>query len=329
MHIHPQLWPYVIAATLGLPLLVLAGDGLLQRWKRLSLRGRWIGGGALALFALVYGVGVYSVFIEPNQVVVRRVEVVSPHWKGAPLTVAVIGDTHVGSAHVNAERIEKLVGRIDDLRPDMVVLLGDYVAGHKPEAQRNGADIDDLNRSLAAFAVLNAPLGVVAVIGNHDVWYGRQPITQALQDAGVAVLWNRNITIQRPGGAFVVGGLEDDTTGHPDFTAALDGAPPIDTIVLSHSPDPFPQAPANVALMLAAHTHCGQVSLPLIGRPLVPSRFGQRYACHRVDENGRTLYVTGGVGTSMLPLRFMNPPEVVLITIRSGAANSAPLPPMN
>ncbi len=317
MHIHQQLWPAVIGATLGLPLLVLAGDWLLQRWKRLRARTRWIGAAALALVTLLYGSGVYAVFIEPNQLVVRRVEVVSPHWRGAPLTIAAIGDTHVGSPSVNAERVEKLVGRIDDLHPDLVVLLGDYVAGHAPSAQRSDADHAEITRAMAAFAVLNARLGVVAVIGNHDVWYSRQELTQALQDDGVGVLWNRNVTIRRPGGAFVVAGLEDQTTGHPDFSAALDGAPPVDTIVVSHSPDPFPQAPTDVALMLAAHTHCGQVTIPLIGRPVTLSRYGQRYACHRVDENGHTLYVTAGIGTSVAPVRFLNPPEIVLITIKA------------
>ncbi|HVZ99702.1 MAG TPA: metallophosphoesterase [Caulobacterales bacterium] len=316
MHIHAQLWPALIGATLGLPLIILAGDWLMQRWKRLGRRTRWAGLGGLGFLALIYAAGLYAVWIEPNQLVVRRVEIVSPHWRGAPLTIAAVGDVHVGSPHVSASRIEKLVSRIDDLRPDMVVLLGDYVSDHRPAARRTDAEHAEIVRAMAAFAVLNAPLGVVAAMGNHDVWYGRQDLTRALQDDGVAVLWNRNVTVQRPGGAFVVAGLEDAMTGHPDFAAALDGAPSADTLVISHSPDPFPQAPANVALMLAAHTHCGQVTIPLIGRPFVPSRYGQRYACGRIDEHGHTLYVTAGVGTSMLPLRFMNPPEIVLITIR-------------
>ncbi|MES1200101.1 MAG: metallophosphoesterase [Pseudomonadota bacterium] len=328
MHIHPQLWPYIIGATLGLPLLILAGDALWQRRARLTPAWRWGSAAALGFVALLYGAGVYATFIEPNELAVRRVTVLSDHWRGAPLTIAVLADTHVGSPHVSAARVEQLVAHVDDLHPDLVVLLGDYVAGHTPSAARSDAEHTELTRSLAAFAMLDAPLGVIAVIGNHDNWYGQQEITQALQDSGVAVLRNRNVTIRRQGGAFVIAGLADAMTDRPDFDAALDGAPQgADTIVISHSPDPFPQMPRDVALMLAGHTHCGQVTLPLIGRPVTPTRYGQRYACGRVDENGHTLYVNAGIGTSGLPIRFLNPPELTLITIRAASTNTQPSPP--
>jgi predicted MPP superfamily phosphohydrolase len=114
----------------------------------------------------------------------------------------------------------------------------------------------------------------------------------------------------------VVAGIADAWTGEPDFSAALDGAPAdADTIVLSHSPDPFAQMPDGPALMLAAHSHCGQVSVPFLGRPVLPIE-NKRYACHLVEENGRSMYVTGGIGTSMVAARFFNPPEIVLVTVR-------------
>jgi predicted MPP superfamily phosphohydrolase len=119
----------------------------------------------------------------------------------------------------------------------------------------------------------------------------------------------------------VIAGLADAETGDPDFVAALDGAPPdADTIVLSHSPDPFADMPHGPALMLASHSHCGQITIPLVGRPVTPLRY-PRYACHLIEENGNRMYVTAGIGTSILPVRFLNPPEIVLITIRSAADN--------
>jgi predicted MPP superfamily phosphohydrolase len=158
--------------------------------------------------------------------------------------------------------------------------------------------------------------GVVAALGNHDSWYDRQSITTALQDAGVAALWNRHVVIRRSSGDVVVAGVADLWTGEPDFAAALDGAPAgADTIVLSHSPDTFPGMPRGPALMFSGHGHCGQVTIPLIGRPIVPLR-NKRYACGRTDEDGKTLYVTAGIGTSILPVRFLNPPEIVVITLR-------------
>jgi predicted MPP superfamily phosphohydrolase len=118
----------------------------------------------------------------------------------------------------------------------------------------------------------------------------------------------------------VLAGIADEMTGHPDFTAALYGAPVgADTIVLSHSPEPFADMPHGPALMLAGHTHCGQVTIPLAGRLVLPIEH-KEYSCHLVRENGKTLFVTSGIGTSRLPVRFLNPPEIVLVTLRSGAA---------
>jgi len=86
-------------------------------------------------------------------------------------------------------------------------------------------------------------------------------------------------------------------------------------LVLSHSPDTFPEMPRGPALMIAAHSHCGQVTIPLVGRPIVPL-VNDRYACGSVQEDAKQMYVTGGIGTSMIPVRFLNPPEIVLITLR-------------
>ena len=325
MHIDPALWPAIIGATLGLPLLVLWTDHIQRRWKGWPKRVRSAHAIALGVFALLYGSCFYAFFIEPATLVVRRVEVVSAHWQGAPLTIAAIGDTHVGSPHVSAARVQAIVLKVNSLRPDLVVLLGDYVGGHAAESERTDANRADILGGVATFAALNAPLGVVGVLGNHDVWYGRASITQAMENAGVGTLWNRNLVITRPGGDFVVAGLADFTTGDPDFAAALDGAPDIDTLVISHSPDPFEAAPTRVALMLAGRGHCGQVTIPLIGRPIVPLR-NRKYECHRTDENGHTLYETAGIGTSFVPVRFLNPPEIVLITIRSASQGFLPAP---
>jgi predicted MPP superfamily phosphohydrolase len=86
-------------------------------------------------------------------------------------------------------------------------------------------------------------------------------------------------------------------------------------LVLTHNPDVFPEIPPRVSLTLAAHTHGGQVSLPLIGRPIVPSVFGQRYASGHVVEGGRHLFVTTGVGTSIIPVRFRVPPEISIVRL--------------
>jgi predicted MPP superfamily phosphohydrolase len=317
MRLHLQLWPVIAGAALGLALLAQASLRYLRRWPGRSPAQRRRRGLALAIGAIGYGLNVYAWLIEPRMLVVRRVEVASERWGGAPLAVAVIGDTHVGSPHVNARRVADIVARANALHPDLVVLLGDYAANDEPEVQRAASERSEIHAGIAAFARLQAPLGVVAVLGNHDSWYGLAPIGRALEAAGVTVLWNQHVIKDRPGGRFVIAGLADDLTGSPDFRRALADAPPIDTIVLSHSPDPFPELPAAPALMLAGHTHCGQVSLPFLGRPVTFTRSAQRYACGRTDEGGGVLYTTAGIGTSILPVRFGNPPEIVLVTLRA------------
>ncbi len=112
-------------------------------------------------------------------------------------------------------------------------------------------------------------------------------------------------------------GIADLWTRKPDIPGALqnvNGDDPV--ILLTHNPDVFPGVPARVALTLAGHTHGGQVCLPLVGRPVVPSKFGQRYAMGHVVEDGRHLFVSGGLGTSIIPVRFRVPPEIVLMTLR-------------
>jgi len=313
---HPHLWPAILGAGVGMAALVWACIWLFQRWDKLSPRKRWIWFALIAVFEAAYWLNIYAWLVEPNLLVVRRVEIVSEDWRGAPLTIAAVGDTHVGSPHVDAARMGRIVARVNELRPELVVLLGDYVGFHAPAAERSPAENQEILGGVATFAALVSRYGVVAVLGNHDSWYDRQAITTALQDAGVAALWNRHIVIRRSGGPIVVAGIADDWTGEPDFAAALDGAPAdADTIVLGHNPDPFAEMPAGPALMLASHGHCGQVTIPLIGRPILPLR-NKRYGCHLVEEDGKRMYVTAGIGTSVLPVRFLNPPEIVLITIR-------------
>jgi len=316
---HPHLWPAIIGAGVGMAVVVWACMWLFQRWDGMKPRTRWTWFAVIAVFETAYWLNIYAWLVEPNLLVVRRVEIVSEDWRGAPLTIAAISDTHVGSPHVDAARMGRIVARINELRPELVVLLGDYVGFHAAESERSPAENQEILGGVATFAALRARYGVVGVLGNHDSWYSRQSITTALQDAGVGALWNRHVVIRRSGGPIVIAGLADAWTGEPDFAAALDGAPAeTDTIALSHNPDVFPDMPGGPALMLAGHGHCGQVTIPLIGRPILPLR-NKRYGCHLIEENGKRMYVTAGIGTSILPVRFLNPPEIVLITIRPAA----------
>jgi predicted MPP superfamily phosphohydrolase len=313
--LHPQLLAATLGGLIGLLMLIAAYALLLKRWNRIGRNARWAMLAVLALLETAYWLNIYAWFVEPNLLVIRHVEIVTENWRGDPLTIAVLSDTHVGGPHVDAARMGRIVARINTLRPELVVLLGDYVSGHAPASQRSPAENQEIIGGIATFAALRPRYGVVAVIGNHDVWYDREAVTTALQNAGVAALWNRHIVIPRSGGAMVLAGIADDVTGDPDFSAALDGAPAnLDTIILSHSPDPFARMASGPALMLAGHGHCGQVAIPFWGRPNLPLR-NRNYDCGLIEEGGEKMYVTAGIGTSIVPLRFLNPPEIVLITL--------------
>jgi len=163
-------------------------------------------------------------------------------------------------------------------------------------------------------AGLRARLGVYAVLGNHDEWDDAPRIRRALEAEGIHVLDNEVTEIRDRGVSIWIAGLADYTTRDQAIEATIARAGDL-VIALTHEPDSFPGIPARVALTLAGHTHGDQVALPLLGRLVVPSRHGQRYAAGYVVEEGKHLFVTTGIGTSILPVRFGVTPEIALLTL--------------
>jgi len=261
---------------------------------------------ALALF-------LWAFWLEPASLTfVEQTVAVHPwHRQHSGLRIAVMSDLHVGAPHRDLMTLKKLVSETNEHKPDLVVILGDFVIQDvlggrfvSPEA---------IAKELAG---LRAPLGVVAVLGNHDWWLDGERVRRALASEGLTVLLNQNLSVSHNGQSFWLMGLDDLWTrgNHVQPTLAqIQDREPI--LALSHNPDVFPDIPRRVSLTLAGHTHGGQVNLPLAGRPVVPSRFGERFAYGLIEEGGRKLFVTGGVGTSILPVRFRVQPEVVILTL--------------
>lgn len=264
------------------------------------------------------GIGVlllaWAVLWEPGRL--RVIEHAPPvPWDGPTLRVVVLTDLHVGAPHVGLEKLEAVVAAANAADPDVVLLAGDYVihgvwGGRfvEPEAM------------IPALSRLEARHGVFAVLGNHDWWYDGPRVGRALTAAGIELLENEARWIEA---GLWIGGIGDLTTLHHDVGAMLatvDAPGPI--LAVTHHPDVFPQVPPEVRLTVAGHTHGGQVWLPLLGRLVVPSRFGQRYALGHVQEGVRHLFVGQGIGTSLLPVRFGVPPEisVLLLQQRPGTA---------
>ncbi|QAY76078.1 metallophosphoesterase [Sphingosinicella sp. BN140058] len=256
----------------------------------------------LGLAALGYAVAV-------STPVVRRAELTLPGLRGRPLKLLLISDIHVAGPDMPPERLADIVDQINRIGPDLVLIGGDFI-GDKGVGTRIYSD-DEIAAPLAG---LKARLGVFAVLGNHDHWRDPAGLGEALRHAGVRLLDNQAARA----GPFAIGGVDDAYTDHDDLPLTLrrmraaGGVP----VLLSHSPDPFPDVPGHIRLVLAGHTHCGQISLPLIGPLSTMSRYGDRYACGLMIENGKTLVVGAGVGTSILPLRLGARPDMWLISVR-------------
>ena len=281
-------------------------------------------GAGVALAGVAAGPA-WALFVQP-----RRYEIVR-HRLALPdlpteldgLRIVQLSDIHHGP-WLSLDYIARVVTDTNALRPDLVLLTGDYVQGRRHY----------VSPCVAALAALAPRIGVLAVLGNHDWWEGVDEARGAFGRVGIPLLDNdrRVLTPQRrlarvdeAGGpearGLAIAGLGDYLEGGPDFAAALDGLPAhMPCLLMSHWPDAA-EDPAmrygrwRVDLMLSGHTHGGQVRLPLVGTPIVPSRYGQKYAAGFVDGPACRVYVNRGIGTALLPVRWGVAPEITVFDL--------------
>ena len=261
---------------------------------------------------------VWSTVFEPDLLFVRTITVETKKWPPTrpALRIAVISDLHVGAPHVDLAKVDRVVAEINGLRPDIVVILGDFLIhgvlfGSFVEPEITADRLKNLK----------ARYGVFAVLGNHDWWYDGQRVWRSLTDVGIEVLENRGARLELPSGAIWLAGISDDMVGLADPEGTISPLPDGEPIIaLTHGPAIFPNIPSRTLLTLAGHTHGGQVFFPAIGPLYIPGRSPLRYAYGHIRENGKDMYVTAGIGTSFLPIRFNMPPEIALITVVSPGA---------
>jgi hypothetical protein len=274
---------------------------------------------ALGLILLVMlalaGWGYANILADP---VVRRASLALPDWPAntAPLRIALIGDVHMQGPDMPPERVARIVAQVNAEHPDLILLAGDFV-GDRSLATRTYSDAE----IAAPLGKLLAPLGTWAVLGNHDYWRDGPAMRKALESTGIRVLDNQAARV----GVLTLVGAGDSATHHEDIAALTRAAAalPGPVLLFAHSPDVVPGLPRRFALVLAAHTHCGQIVLPLWGTLVSASRYGDRYRCGVIEESGRRIVVTAGLGASVVPFRFGAPPDWWLITL----GPQAPVPP--
>jgi predicted MPP superfamily phosphohydrolase len=294
---------------------------MISRRHFLRLTG---GLGATGISTVAYGFG------EPARLGVTRYHIQPPQWPaGFKLKIAVIADLHACDPWMSLERIESIVDRTNALNPDITVLLGDYVAGHRKVTR-----FIPCGEWAPVLGGLRAPLGVHAVLGNHDYWedktvqregQGTTIARRALEAAGIPVYENDVVRLTKAGRPFWLAGLGDQLAYMParrfrpgrrigidDLGATLakvtDDAP---IVLLAHEPDIAARVPSRVALQLSGHTHGGQVRL-LGWSPVAVSGKQLTYGHTRMNCD---VVVSGGLGCSIMPFRIGVPPEIVMVTL--------------
>lgn len=261
----------------------------------------------LAVVAGLFTLAGYMVWLASAPPIERdlRIELSGLPPTAAPLKIVLLSDLHVARVGNTPERLRDTISRVNALRPDIVLLAGDFDGDSA--LGRFGM------RPIASELIeLKAPLGVFAVFGNHD-YPDPERRVRLLERGGIRFLDNASARA----GPLAIVGISDAFTGHDRSLNALaaarnQGGIPI---VLTHSPDTIPTLPRSVELVLAGHTHCGQVVLPLIGAMDTRSRYGGRYRCGIVREERRTAVITSGLGVSRLPFRLGAPPDFWVITV--------------
>jgi predicted MPP superfamily phosphohydrolase len=273
------------------------------------LRSLRLGGAALGLGGAAAAYGLW----EASDVRIDRRTVAVPRLPGAFVgkTVCVLADLHHGPFS-SLDFIHTVVNRAADLKPDLFALVGDYA--HKGK----GCAVQ-LPPCLEVLSELTAPLGVYAVPGNHDMddqgrIYRREIAATPLTD-----LTNRALSVTHRGERLWLAGVDDLWWGRPDLDLALEGVPPAAAVVLlCHNPDFMEEQPdPRVGLALCGHVHGGQVYLPVVGSPWIPSRYGLKYRHGLVRGPASWVFVSRGLGESGLPLRIGAPPEINLLTLAS------------
>lgn len=248
------------------------------------------------LFLIIIALLAWGFLIEPHLLVVKHYKLKSETLQG--LRIVFASDFHIGK--YSKSRLKRIVKLINKQNANLVLLGGDFIKGH------DGAGSLGIEEQALELAKIKAP--VISVLGNHDGWYDKELVRDTLKEHGIRVLENSSVTEQ----GVCVAGVEDLQTAFPDIPKALkDTTSP--RILLSHTPDIYYDVEEKVDLILAGHTHGGQICIPFFGAPVVPSKYGSKFAERIINDGKNLMIITKGLGTSILPVRINSVPEIVVI----------------
>lgn len=289
-----------------------------RRVEKKSILARLARGAMLVLYVPVVFVArslltAARIHGEAKSISIARNDIALPQLPAVfdGLTIAFLSDLHCGEQTTPAF-LERVVDETNRLKPDLILLGGDYVT-------EGTEHIRPVGKLLSR---LHAPLGTYGVLGNHDFYADATAVRTALKRAGVVVVDNSGRWLTRGDSRLRIAGVGDLWEDVPDLSAALAGAGPNDAVILlSHNPDYAMEiTDPRVGLVLSGHTHGGQIQLPRVGALITNSRYGRRLANGLTRLHTFQLYVSRGLGTVMLPFRYNCPPEIAFLTLRQDTA---------
>lgn len=266
-----------------------------------------------ALAALFLGVIVVQGYRNATAApMVRRLTLRLPGYPttAAPVRIVLFSDLHVHGPDMPPRRIARIVEQINALQPDIDIAAGDFMGENWIGARYSLAE------AIAPLRGLKARLGVYAILGNNDSHATAS--ARALNDVGIRVLMNEAVQV----GPIALGGLDGRLAHNQQAVsearratyAAMERLQGI-RVLVAHRPDEFVPAPQFINLVLAGHTHCGQIVLPLVGPLMTGSDYGRKYTCGVFHDGSKVLIVTAGLGTSHVPLRIRAPADIWLVSI--------------
>jgi uncharacterized protein len=260
-----------------------------------------------------------AILLEPNRPRIVRQDFFLPRWpeRFNGFTVALLSDFHY-DPYFSVHPLYAAIAMVNDLRPDLIALTGDFVTKPVVGSTRKAAFAAQPCARL--LRQMTAPLGLWAVLGNHDHGVDHRHVTHALEAENIRVLANQSEPIERDGARIWLAGVNDVLSGTADLSKTLRRLPAGEAVVLfAHEPDFADQASHfPIDLQLSGHSHGGQVRIPLLP-PLYLPPMAKKYVRGAFQVGPLALYTTAGLGTVGLPMRLNCPPEITLLTLRSAA----------
>lgn len=269
---------------------------------------------------------IWGFFIEPDRLKPNDYILRSRKWshKVDGFKIVAVSDLHAGANFIDDEKVRRIVNKINEQNPDLVVLLGDYISYGYFDKRSARMPVSQIAENLRG---IQSKYGTFAILGNSDEAY-IQEIRTDFEKIGVKVLYDETATVDVNGENIRLLGMRDKMISGDwsDISKNLKRILQLESsndkiLALVHNPDYLPLITGdlsisdNLSLILAGHTHGGQVRFPLIGTPIVPSEYGQKYAGGLVRDQETDMFVTTGIGTSIIPVRFGVPPEIAVLTI--------------